>query len=136
MPEGLVSAESISSYKQIASHPVSKRSQFTTTTSGPLPSLPSLFPQGLHSASVPGILCLDVSEDTSRALTGGADKNAVVFEKDSEQVVATLRGHTKKVTVVVYHNKEVQVHCCSGPRSTLSLLSCRRWPLQPLLMPL
>ena len=39
---------------------------------------------------------------------GGADKNAVVFHKESEQIVATLKGHTKKVTSVVYHPKEVK----------------------------
>ena len=38
---------------------------------------------------------------------GGADKNAVVFQKDTEQIVATLKGHTKKVTGVVYHPKQV-----------------------------
>ena len=39
---------------------------------------------------------------------GGADKNAVVFQKDTEQVLAILKGHTKKVTAVVYHPKEVR----------------------------
>jgi len=47
---------------------------------------------------VPGILALDIhSADTSKILTGGADKNATVFNKDTEQVVAILKGHTKKV---------------------------------------
>ena len=40
---------------------------------------------------------------------GGADKNAVVFHKESEQIVATLKGHTKKVTSVIYHPKEVEI---------------------------
>ena len=31
----------------------------------------------------------------------------MVFQKDTEQIVATLKGHTKKVTGVVYHPKEV-----------------------------
>lgn len=39
---------------------------------------------------------------------GGADKNAVVFQKDTEQIVSVLKGHTKKVTCVVYHPREVQ----------------------------
>jgi pre-mRNA-processing factor 19 len=44
-------------------------------------------PAGLHSASVPGILSLDVNpNNTSRILTGGADKCATVFNKDDEQV--------------------------------------------------
>ena len=38
---------------------------------------------------------------------GGADKTAVVFQKDTEQIVATLKGHTKKVTGAVYHPREV-----------------------------
>ena len=43
--------------------------------------------QGLHSASIPGILSLDVHQkDTSKVVTGGADKNATVFNKDTEQV--------------------------------------------------
>ncbi|CAG9760767.1 unnamed protein product [Ceutorhynchus assimilis] len=62
---------------------------------------------GLHSASVPGILSLDLHcTDTSRVLTGGNDKNATVFNKDTEQVVAILKGHTKKVTKVIYHYNE------------------------------
>ena len=91
--------------------------------------------QGLHSASVPGILALDLSGDSSRALTGknfvfqmhlqltilslslsppffplttgGADKTAIVFDKDSGKIVATLKGHSKKVTSAVYHPREV-----------------------------
>ena len=40
-------------------------------------------------------------------VSGGTDKNAVVFNKDTEQVVAILQGHTKKVTEVIYHPEEV-----------------------------
>jgi len=62
---------------------------------------------GLHSASVPGILAVDLSQaDSSRILTGGADKNATVFNKDTEQVVAVLKGHQKKVNRVVFHPTE------------------------------
>ena len=64
--------------------------------------------QGLHSASIPGILSLDIhASDTSKILTGGNDKNAAVFNKDTEQVVAILKGHTKRVTKVIYHPDEV-----------------------------
>ena len=49
--------------------------------------LPHTHTQGLHSASVPGILALDVHQkDTSKIVTGGSDKNATVFNKDTEQV--------------------------------------------------
>lgn len=39
---------------------------------------------------------------------GGADKNVVVFDKTSEQILATLKGHTKKVTSVVFHPSQVR----------------------------
>ena len=41
-------------------------------------------------------------------LAGGNDKNAVVFNKDTEQVMAILKGHSKKVTSVIYHPEEVR----------------------------
>ncbi|XP_063701493.1 pre-mRNA-processing factor 19 [Culicoides brevitarsis] len=83
VPEELVSADKIRGFLTLASHP------------------------GLHSASVPGILTLDINcSDQSRILTGGNDKNATVFNKDTEQIVAVLKGHTKKVTKVIYHPDE------------------------------
>ena len=64
--------------------------------------------QALHSASMPGILTMDVhAADTSHILTGGNDRCATVFNKDTEQVVAVLKGHTKKVTKALYHPEEV-----------------------------
>ncbi|KAL1141011.1 hypothetical protein AAG570_000937 [Ranatra chinensis] len=83
VPEDLVPHDTIRNYRTVASHP------------------------GLHSASVPGILSLDIhNADTSKILTGGNDRNATVFNKDTEQVVAILKGHTKKVSRVIYHPDE------------------------------
>jgi len=83
VPEGLATADSIKQFVAKSSHP------------------------GLHSASVPGILALDISvADTDKIVTGGADKNATVFNKNLEQVVAVLKGHSKKVNRVVYHQTE------------------------------
>lgn len=80
LPENLANQDDIRKYTTSASH------------------------SGLHSASAPGILCIDLSSSRpERIVTGGMDKTAVVFDNDSEQVVATLKGHTKKVTSVVYH---------------------------------
>ncbi|XP_012219721.1 pre-mRNA-processing factor 19 [Linepithema humile] len=95
VPEDLMPQDSIRSFQTLASHP------------------------GLHSASVPGILALDIhSADTSKILTGGADKNATVFNKDTEQVVAILKGHTKKVTRVIYHPEE-DIVMTASPDSTI-----------------
>lgn len=44
----------------------------------------------------------------SGSFLGGADKNVVVFDKSSEQILATLKGHTKKVTSVVFHPSQVK----------------------------
>lgn len=95
VPEDLVPQESIRNYKTVASHP------------------------GLHSASVPGILSLDIHQaDTSKILTGGNDRNATVFNKDTEQVVSILKGHTKKVTRVIYHPEE-DVVITGSPDTTI-----------------
>lgn len=59
---------------------------------------------GLHSASSPGLLCLDISPaDDQLLLTGGNDKLAIVFNREREQVIATLTGHSKKVSSVIMH---------------------------------
>ncbi len=101
IPEGLVTDDDISNFRTLASHP------------------------GLHSASTPGILAVDVNaNNTSLILTGGTDKTATIFNKDNEQVclkdcnrrwkcngfnhlnlqvIAILKGHTKKVNQVIYH---------------------------------
>ncbi|XP_053987432.1 pre-mRNA-processing factor 19 [Hylaeus volcanicus] len=95
VPEDLLPQDSIRAFQTLASHP------------------------GLHSASVPGILALDIhSADTSKILTGGADKNATVFNKDTEQVVAILKGHTKKVTRVIYHPDE-DIVMTASPDTTI-----------------
>ncbi|GAA35974.2 pre-mRNA-processing factor 19 [Clonorchis sinensis] len=83
VPEGLAKSRNISEYQQLSSL------------------------VGLHSASMPGILSVDISKASpDRIVTGGNDKNAVVFNLASSQVISILRGHTKKVTNVVYHPAE------------------------------
>ena len=80
VPEDLVKSDELRTFKTLASH------------------------SGLHSVSVPGILAVDICPtDSNRILTGGNDKTAIVFNKDNEQVITSLKGHTKKVTSVIYH---------------------------------
>lgn len=84
VPEGLATVDDIKSFKTLASH------------------------SGLHSASVPGLVCLDVCPtDTSKVVTGGNDKIATVFNRENEQIICQLKGHSKKVSSVIYHpNRE------------------------------
>ncbi|KAG8125497.1 putative Pre-mRNA-processing factor 19 protein [Naja naja] len=99
VPEELVKPEELNRYRQVASH------------------------VGLHSASIPGILALDLCpSDSNKILTGGADKNVVVFDKSSEQILATLKGHTKKVTSVVFHPSQELVFSAS-PDATIRIWS-------------
>ena len=72
---------------------------------------------------------------SSGSFLGGADKNVVVFDKSSEQILATLKGHTKKVTSVVFHPSQVK-GSASHPGVLLPepwLLSqwFRSWPSYP-----
>ena len=82
--EGLATADDIKGFKTLASH------------------------SGLHSASIPGLVCLDVCPtDTNKIVTGGNDKIATVFNRESEQIVCQLKGHSKKVSSVIFHpNRE------------------------------
>lgn len=83
LPEGLASIDDIKSYKCTGSH------------------------TGLHSASMTGITTIDIkSNDSNKIVTGGVDKTAVVFNNSTEQIIATLKGHTKKLTSAIYHPDE------------------------------
>jgi len=96
MPEGLPTAQQLKHYAQSSSHP------------------------GLHSASMPGILCMDIFQTSGKTVTGGADRNIVVFDKEEEKIVCTLKGHTKKVTSVVAH-KDEKIVVSAAPDSTLRI---------------
>lgn len=98
VPEDLVKIDDIKNYTQIASH------------------------TGLHSASIPGITCLDLhAQDPALVITGGNDKNAIVFNKDKEQVVATLKGHQKKIEKAIYHPTEPNVCITSSSDATIKI---------------
>lgn len=101
LPKDLVTQDQIRNFKILASHP------------------------GLHSASVPGILALDVcTYNDNKILTGGNDKNATVFNKDTQQVVSILKGHTKKVTKVIYHperREEWETVITASPDTTIRI---------------
>ncbi|XP_041095299.1 pre-mRNA-processing factor 19 [Polyodon spathula] len=55
-------------------------------------------------------------------MLGGADKNVVVFDKNAEHIIATLKGHSKRVTSVVYHPSQSVVFSAS-PDATIRIWS-------------
>lgn len=96
VPEELATQEQLKTFRPLASHP------------------------GLHSASAPGILTLDIGgADHSRIITGGNDKTAVIFSRDTEQVVKVLKGHSKRVTLAVYHPEAEDVAITASPDASI-----------------
>ncbi|KAF7150492.1 hypothetical protein RHSIM_Rhsim02G0043500 [Rhododendron simsii] len=56
----------------------------------------------LHKTSKPGILSVDILYSKDIIATGGADTNAIVFDRPSGEILSTLSGHSKKVTSVKF----------------------------------
>jgi len=77
--ETLASNEDIEKYKAISSHPT-------------------------HKPTSPGILCVDIDpKDSNMIVTGGADTNAVLFNRQTSKVTQTLKGHSNRVSDVLFH---------------------------------
>ncbi|KAF5337234.1 hypothetical protein D9611_003093 [Ephemerocybe angulata] len=61
----------------------------------------------LHSASPAGITALAVSQaNPSQFLTGGNDHIVQLYDRSTDKVLASLRGHAKKVNHVALREKE------------------------------
>lgn len=81
LPEGLASPEAIKEYRELSCH------------------------DALHSTSVPGITCMDMQKNL--ILTGGMDKNLVLFNTETETIEGIFKGHVKKISAVILHpNKD------------------------------
>ncbi|CAO1615177.1 unnamed protein product [Sympodiomycopsis kandeliae] len=63
----------------------------------------------LHSTKPPGVTSLALSSNGKLALTGGNDKAVHVHDRAQDKVVATLKGHTKKVVRVEFSKTQVQI---------------------------
>ncbi|KAG9301167.1 hypothetical protein G9A89_012550 [Geosiphon pyriformis] len=59
----------------------------------------------LHKTTSPGITCLDLDETETFVLTGGNDRIVQIYQREEETVVGVLKGHTKKITDVLWHRK-------------------------------
>lgn len=58
----------------------------------------------LHDSDKPGVTSVAVdAKNTALVATGGVDKHAKVFDTTKQQLVATLSGHTKKLSDVAFH---------------------------------
>lgn len=58
----------------------------------------------LHDADKPGVLCVAVdAKQPTRVATGGVDKHVKVFDTATQQIRATLVGHSKRVSAVAFH---------------------------------
>eukprot|EP00850_Spirogloea_muscicola_P001047 SM000004S14917 [mRNA] locus=s4:227863:232784:+ [translate_table: standard] len=75
IPATLAAPEALEAFTQLSSHP-------------------------LHKTNKPGILSLDIDATKDLILTGGIDSSAVVFDRASGEIKASLAGHTKRVTSV------------------------------------
>ncbi|KRZ56463.1 Pre-mRNA-processing factor 19, partial [Trichinella nativa] len=79
---------------------------------------------GLHSATAPGITCLDVFiPDPHYVVTGGNDHSVVTFNCATEDVTAVLKGHKKKVTKVLYHPVDSNIVLSSSCDTTVRVWS-------------
>lgn len=61
----------------------------------------------LHSSSPAGITALAIShKNPSQFLTGGNDKIVQLYDRSTDKVLASLKGHTKKINHVTFREKE------------------------------
>ncbi|GAA5933363.1 pre-mRNA-processing factor 19 [Sporobolomyces koalae] len=54
----------------------------------------------VHGTKPPGISALALAKDAAVTVTGGLDKNVLLYDRTTSKILATLKGHTKKVTSV------------------------------------
>lgn len=73
-----------------------------------------IFNKGYTLHKSPGVLSLDIDNFKDIIATGGADTNAVVFDRLSRKIVSELSGHSKQVTSVKFANKGELVVTGSG----------------------
>jgi len=62
----------------------------------------------LHASSPAGITSLAVSRaNSSQFLTGGNDKVVQLYDRDTDKVLASLKGHTKKINIVAFRERDI-----------------------------
>jgi len=77
----------------------------TLATEADLAKFAEISNHPVHKSSQ--ILCLDLHPTKDNlALTGGADNKVVLLDRSSGKAVATMSGHSKKITRVLFHPTE------------------------------
>jgi len=111
--EGGINAGILKVLQDVAKKLSKNRKQYTKDLQGKvagreqIASMEMAASHPLHSASKPGILCLDLHPtQQDLALTGGADATAVLFNHSNGKIVDTLKGHKKKLSAVKFHPTE------------------------------
>ena len=91
-------AQKLSSQRRAKSKrkaPEGYATQATVAEFAEVHNLPSM-----HHAKPAGVSCLALSANGNLLVTGGNDKNVQVYDRKEDSVLATLKGHTKKITHV------------------------------------
>ncbi|GAA5874731.1 hypothetical protein JCM3774_004794 [Rhodotorula dairenensis] len=55
----------------------------------------------VHTTKPPGVSALTLAKNGELFVSGGMDKSVIVFDRSTLKPIATLKGHTKKVTAVL-----------------------------------
>jgi len=114
----------ISSWKVLSKNRKKKKTKSgqDAATSESLSKYKCVDSKSLHKSNKKGVLCLCVQQfcsgednDSQKSLvvSGGVDKQAIVYDTSSQKVVGTLGGATKEVTHVDIHQSLNRVVSCS-----------------------
>eukprot|EP01008_Symbiontida_sp_HLA12_P002590 NODE_52_length_1556_cov_267.960223_g49_i0.p1 GENE.NODE_52_length_1556_cov_267.960223_g49_i0~~NODE_52_length_1556_cov_267.960223_g49_i0.p1 ORF type:complete len:474 (-),score=65.91 NODE_52_length_1556_cov_267.960223_g49_i0:75-1496(-) len=56
-----------------------------------------------HSAANPGVLTVAIHADQKHVFTGGMDAVVLMYDREGQQIVHTMKGHSKAVRRVLHH---------------------------------
>ncbi|GAM20395.1 hypothetical protein SAMD00019534_035700 [Acytostelium subglobosum LB1] len=94
--------------RQRAKQAAIKTEQYETMT--------TLLSTNPHKSSAE-LTCLDYHPNQSWIVTGGADNDATIYDMDNSKVVATFKGHTKRINRALFHPTEDLVATASADKT-------------------
>ncbi|KAG0656235.1 hypothetical protein C6P46_000391 [Rhodotorula mucilaginosa] len=81
----------------------------------------------VHTTKPPGVSALTLAKNGELFVSGGMDKGVIVFDRSTSKPIATLKGHTKKVTSVLASTTETEAGLPSFVVSASLDKSVRVW---------